>query len=92
MATVNATEDTITVKVDCKHISGNDAGGAYGGPLFLISTRNYESSYSYIESDYIVSCDDYYKINVGDTVTLKPEGRLCHVVNINGGSVSGSWW
>lgn len=67
LSTVNA-EDTITITVGAKHIEGT---GTSISPLFLISSLDGNGYYSIITNDYPVYFEDYYKISVGDTVTLK---------------------
>ena len=75
---VNA-EDTITIIVGAKHIEGS---GNTANQLFLISTLDGNGYYHVITSDYLVSPGDYYKINVGDTVTLKlKDNGYCELVN-----------
>ena len=75
---VNA-ENTITIPVNAKHIEGS---GSSLNPLFLISTTEDNGQYRVITSDYLVSPEDYYKINVGDTVTLKIKNDgYCELVN-----------
>jgi len=89
MIAAAAADDTITIKVECKHITGADG---YADPLFLISTTTGGYYYEMITADYRVSPEDYYKVKVGDTVTLKVKDNklgLCEIVtseNNNG------WW
>ena len=90
MIGVVAADDTITIEVGCKHIIGADG---YSEPLFLISTVECNGYYREISADYRVSPEDYYKVNVGDTVTLKVKDNklgLCEIItseNNNDG-----WW
>lgn len=79
MIGVVAADDTITIKVGCKHITGADG---YAEPLFLISTT-LGGGYYEITADYMVSPEDYYKVKVGDTVTLKVKDNklgLCEII------------
>lgn len=81
-----AAED-ITIEVGCKHITGSDG---YADPLFLISTTDGNGYYKFITADYLVSAEDYYKINVGDTVKLHVKANnYCEIVNTK---ESKGWW
>ncbi|MBQ2653312.1 MAG: hypothetical protein IJF83_07145 [Methanobrevibacter sp.] len=82
-----AAEDTITIKVGCKHISGAEG---YSNPMFLISTTDSNGYFNIISADYLVSPEDYYKINVGDTVKLHVKSNgYCDIVNTE---ESKGWW
>ena len=90
VGTVNATE--ITMKVDSKHIIGSGLGNSPMdmdeciNVVYVISERQmYGTSDKYILQEYPVSIQDYCKIQIGQTVTLKvPDSRtrVCEVVNI----------
>ena len=77
LTVVNAA--TVTIKVDAKHIEGTGSD-----PLFLISTTSGGGYYEEINSDYQVYPEDYYNINIGDTVTFEiKENGYCKIVNKN---------
>lgn len=79
LSVVNATQ--VTIKVDVKHIEGNSQY-----PLFLLSTTRGNGYFNIIANDYMVHADDYYNVNVGDTVTLEVKGDYCEIVNKNSGN------
>ena len=77
LTVVNAA--TVTIKVDAKHIEGHNQY-----PLFLLSTTNGNGYYEVIINDYMVHPEDYYNVNVGDTVTLDiKDNGYCEIVNKN---------
>ena len=76
LSVVNATQ--VTIKVDVKHIEGNNQE-----PLFLLSTTRGNGYFNIITNDYMVHAEDYYNVNVGDTVTLEVKGAYCEIVNKN---------
>ncbi len=83
-----AAEDTITIQVGCKHITGAEG---YSNPIFLISTVEDNGYYHEVSSDYLVHPEDYYKINIGDMVQLKinSETGYCELVNTEEKT---GWW
>ena len=87
--TVNAEE--ITIKVDSKHLIGTGNGNTplnyddWINVVYVISERNMAGNDNYIVQEYPVSIQDYYKIKIGQKVTLKvPDSRtkVCEVVKI----------
>lgn len=88
--TVNAEE--ITIKVDSKHLIGMGSGNTpfdnnnWINVVYVISERNMTGMQdNYIVQEYPVSIQDYYKIKIGQKVTLKvPDSRtkVCEVVKI----------
>ncbi|WP_405286562.1 hypothetical protein [Methanobrevibacter sp.] len=84
LTVVNAA--TVTINVEAKHIEGNNQY-----PLFLLSTTTGNGYYKEIASDYMVHAEDYYNVNVGDTVTLDiKDNGYCEIVNKN--SETDKWW
>ena len=81
-------EDTFTITVTDKHITGNSGDGAYGGPLFIITDDSVRGV-----GDCIIYSKDYYKINVQDTVTLKNTNNgYCEVISINNQEINHDGW
>lgn len=83
--------DQITMQVDSKHIEGMGCGYTpivlddFCLPMYIISERIHDGVDRYITQEYPVSYTDYYKIQVGQTVTLEtPEygDNPCKVVSI----------
>lgn len=88
MSTVSANEDTFTITVTDKHITGNSGDGAYGGPLFIITDDSVRGV-----RDCIIYSKDYYKINVQDIVTLKATNSgYCEVISINNQEINHDGW
>ena len=86
---VNATQ--VTMNVDSKHIIGMGSGNKPFPPeksinvVYVISERDHSGYDQYIRQEYPVSIQDYYKVQIGQKVTLEiPDNRLeeCKVVNI----------
>ncbi len=67
--------EEVTIKVDTKRVEGMGSDvnplGEYVNPMYVISEREHISSANYITQEYPILLEDYCKINVGDTVTLK---------------------
>ena len=89
ISTVNA--EQVTIKVDSKHLIGMGNGNTpfnydnWINVVYVISERNMNGHNNYIVQEYPVSIQDYYKIKVGQRVTLEvPDSRtkVCKVVKI----------
>ena len=82
--------ETITIRVDTKHIEGYGTGrtpitDTYCSPMYLISERQLGHYSDYIVQEYPIHYKDYYRIKIGQTVTLEsPESdtEVCKVVSI----------
>lgn len=89
ISTVSAADDTFTFTVGCKHITGNAGGGTYGGSLYIICDCGGLTGVDNIRAEYLVHPGDYYKIKVGEPVTLKLAGNgYCELNDDN----EDNWW
>lgn len=89
IGTVNA--EQVTMKVDSKHLIGMGNGNTpldyenFINVVYVISERHMGSYDKYIIQEYPVSIQDYYKIQIGQKVTLEvPDSRtdVCKVIKI----------
>lgn len=89
MGNVAAT-DTFTITVTDKHILGNSGGGTYGGPLFILEDNHQNNGMG----DCLIYYKDYYKVHLGDTVTLKApdEYGYCEIIKINNQEINTDGW
>ena len=65
---ISATQKQI--HVDEKRI---DAGGKSCSPSFIVSQLSYDQMQAglpKVSDEYTISMEDYYKINIGDTITI----------------------
>lgn len=82
--------EEVTIKVDTKRVEGMGSNVNplfdFINPMYVVSEREHVSSANYITQEYPILLEDYCKIHVGDTVTLKvPTDELepFEVVKIN---------
>lgn len=89
IGTVNA--EQVTIKVDSKHLIGMGNGNTpfnydnWINVVYVVSERNMIGHDNYIVQEYPVSIQDYFKIKVGQRVTLEVPGsrtNVCKVVKI----------
>ena len=83
-------DDSFTITVTEKHILGNGYS-AYSGPLFILTDNHVSNSIG----DVLVKSEDYYKIHLGDTVTVSMPDKYgyCNVLKINNQeNTDNGWW
>ena len=89
---VGATE--VTMRVDSKHIVGTGTGNTpvrddFCNVIYVLSERQMDgTSDKYIIQEYPVTLEDYCKVKIGDTVTLKvpnSQNTVFKIINNNGG-------